>query len=213
MIKFQYVLLQVSRTVKLPDIVITENSAEQPLRNNDNGGTDDNDVNDDVFGDTSEAVQGHKSTNSATLINSIKNRFYSSSESLSPLDIPNEGSDILRAQWQSRLPCSVLMTMLCPKSSKSSSGDISPTASSVSIDFRPSSPNQDSDSGIYCPSRCITPMADDLPEEEDLPGISPTTAERPYLIDDSIIPGPRPRANALDRSRTPRPFHRIRTAT
>jgi len=93
------------------------------------------------------------------------------------------------------------------------SGDIFPAASSVHIDFRPSSPAQDSDSGIYCLSQCNTPMADDLSKEEELHGISTTTAERPYFIDDSIIPEPRPRANALDRSRTPCPLHSIRIAT
>jgi len=206
----------VSGNVKPPDIVITENSAQQPLQNDGNDGTDDSDVDDDVFAKGIKAIQGYKSTNSVKLVNSIKNRFYNSSENLSPLDIPSEDSEMLRAQWLSRLPCQVLMNMLCHNSSKRSSGDISPAAS-FKFDFLPSSPTLDGDIGVSSFSRCSTPMDDDLFDVED-PQELPKKVDcldGPYLTDDIIISEPRPRANALDRSsRTPRPrpFHRVGTA-
>lgn len=156
-------------------------------------------------GNGSEASQGQECKNSLKLVNSIKKRFRTeSTESLQPFEIPSEDSMILCAQWLSRLPCDALMTMLCPKSAKSSTGDVSPGAKAFNFDFL-SSPVKDNVSRAHSPT-CHSPTAVDLSDAEELQKM-PMTAQCPdehkfeidsrrCIIDDGILPEPRQRSGA-----------------
>ena len=190
----------------------------------DNDGHDDDD-DCEVFGNRREALQSYKSRNSTELVKSIKNRFYKTRERLTSLDIPDTDSMVLCAQWLSRLPCQALMPMFYSKTAKSPSGDISAAANGFNLDFDlflPSSPAKDGDSGVHSPS-CNTPMADDLSDAGDLQEKSTKVnrlndskdgiVETAYVVDDSIIPKPRQRVYAIDRSGTPRLVQRVSTAS
>ena len=207
------IFLQVPANVKIPRIVIRKNSEEPPSCNDDDDGEIDND---EVFVNGTEADH-QRSKHSLKLVDSIKNRFYNTStESLLPVEIPREDSEIRCAQWLSRLPYEALIPMLCPKSPKSPSLDVSPAASALNL--LPPSPTIDNDSGINSPS-CNSPTGDDLSDAEELHGTplkgrcvderKDKTFGPSFVIDDSISPEPRRRPNAFGRLRNPRPFRHV----
>ena len=163
------------------------------------------------MGNVCESVQRQKPRSSTELVNSIKNRFYKTSESFSPLGIPETDSMVLCAQWLSRLPCQALLPMFFPKSAKNPFGDIPAASKAFSFDLLvPSSAAKDRDSGVHS-SSCYTPMADDLSDTTDdlqeismkvncLEGREDGIVGSPCVTEDNIIPESRPRAYALDRS-------------
>ena len=166
---------------------------------------DANDSDEHLCGHGSDASQDPKYKNSIKLVNSIKKRFRQSTESLPPLEIPHEDSLILCAQCLSRLPCDALMTMLCPKLAKSSPGDISPAAKAFNFDFM--SPAATDNSSRAHSSTCHSPKAVELSDAQQLQKM-PIKAQgqdehkleidnRQFIINDSILPEPRPRSRAV----------------
>ena len=194
-----------SANVECSDVHMKKKSTEG---NND---YDNDDVHDEVFGRGKEADQDWKSRPSKELVNSIKNRFYNPSESLSLSDIPREDPALFCAQWMSRLPCQALIPLLCPTSVKSPSGEIFSAANAFNFDFLPLFSSKDSDSGVYSksPNSPITNGLSDLENLQEIPMKLHCSGERkreiahrPCVIDDNA-PEPRSRANALDRTSLP----------
>lgn len=198
---------------------VFNNLPEKLSHKDDDDDDDDNNDDDanDVFGKGTETFLGQRSAKSADLVNSIKIRLCSVPDSLPALGSPRQDSEILCAQWLSRLPCHTLISLLCPRSPKSSLGDISPVRRSFNFDLPPSpSLASDSDSGISSPN-CSSPTPDDSSDIQDQQEMGVTAKgfdddlnegllSGPYLIDDSLFPAPRPRANAIDRSKIHRPL-------
>ena len=189
--------------MEAPNVLIRSDDDDD----DDDGDDDDDDDDDEVFYNGSEAVQDQKSKASGKLVYSIKNRFYNSSDSLPPLEIPHKDSEILRALSRlSRLPCQALFAILCPQSTESSSGEISPAATAFNFNLLPSSP----DSGIHSPSSS-SPLPEDLCDRKN-PQDMPIKVDCLEKWKNEIVGKahvPRPRAYALGRTRSHRAFHRV----
>lgn len=158
-------------------------------------------------GNESAACQAQMIKTSLKIVNSIKKRFHSSAESLTPLEIPREDSVILHAQWLSRLPCQTLMTMLCPKSAKSSPGDLSPSTKTFNFDLEPVSSVTPNESELYSKSHSSL-TANVLSDAGSSPQGTPKQTNHldeqkkegdslGYTTDDVMSPKPRPRVYAL----------------
>ena len=159
-------------------------------------------------GNESAACQAQMIKTSLKIVNSIKKRFHSSAESLTPLEIPREDSVILHAQWLSRLPCQTLMTMLCPRSAKSSPGDLSPSTKTFNFDLEPIVSVTPNESDL-CSKRCSSLTANALSDESSPQGTSRQThcsdekkeESLCYVADDTVSSQLRTRAYALSSAR------------
>ena len=166
---------------------------------------------DDVFFSKDDgAIQVPKLSTSTDIVNSIKNRFYQTVQSLPSLEIPGElDSQVRLAQWLSQLPYQALTPMVYSKPCRSPLGELSPATNVFNFHLPvPASAECDvgeellgkqnslGKSGEHCPE---IPVKDDHPDErkEEIFG-------RLYVVDDSITPKHRQRAYALCGSRTPR---------
>ena len=180
-----------------PQNIYHHRSLLLPFQERNNADDVDHEDENDDFYSIYEAVLNQKSRNSTEIVNSIKKRLSKTAHR------PGADSEIVFAQWLSRMPCQALIPILC-QSAQNTSGDMYPAANVHNFDLLPSSSARDSGA----PSCCNSIITDDLSEAEHLQEQclherKDESVSSPFNIDGSITPEPRRRAHAIDRSRTP----------